>query len=44
MIVPDGLENSVDTGPNYHEALVIAISRAHRWKKSTGRGQVRLDH
>lgn len=33
VIVPDGLENATDTGPDYHDALVTAISRAHRWKK-----------
>ena len=33
VIVPDGLQHSENTGPDYHEALVIAISRAHRWNR-----------
>ena len=33
IIVPDGVDNSPDSRPDYHKALVIAISRAHRWKK-----------
>lgn len=39
IIVPDGLENAQDNGPDYHEALVIAISRAHRWKKLLDKGK-----
>lgn len=39
VIIPDGLEHSMDTGPNYHEALVIAISRAHRWKRLLDEGR-----
>ncbi|MEN6358240.1 MAG: hypothetical protein ABFD83_14300 [Armatimonadota bacterium] len=39
IVVPDGLVHSVDTGPDYHEALVIAISRAHRWKKLLDEGR-----
>ena len=34
IIVPDGLDGTKDCAPDYHEALVIAISRAHRWKKT----------
>ena len=33
IIVPAGLDSAGDSAPDYHEALVIAISRAHRWKK-----------
>lgn len=33
IIVPDGVEYTQDSRPDYHEAMVIAISRAHRWKK-----------
>ena len=33
IVVPDGLEHAPESGPDYHEALVIAISRAHRWKR-----------
>jgi len=39
VVVPDGLEHSPDTGPDYHEALVIAISRAHRWKRLLDEGR-----
>lgn len=39
VIVPDGLQHSEDTGPDYHEALVIATSRAHRWKKLLDEGK-----
>jgi hypothetical protein len=39
IVVPDGLQHSVDTGPDYHEALVIATSRAHRWKKLLDEGK-----
>jgi len=39
IVVPDGLQHSVDTGPDYHEALVIATSRAHRWKKLLDEGR-----
>ncbi len=33
IVVPDGLQPEEPSTPDYHEALVIAISRAHRWKK-----------
>lgn len=33
IIVPDGADNAQDSRPDYHEAMVVAISRAHRWKK-----------
>lgn len=39
IVVPDGLQHSVDTGPDYHEALVIATSRAHRWKNLLDEGR-----
>lgn len=39
IVVPDGLQHSEDTGPDYHEALVIATSRAHRWKKLLDEGR-----
>ncbi len=39
IVVPDGLQHSEDTGPDYHEALVIAISRAHRWKRLLDEGR-----
>lgn len=39
VIIPDGLENTTDTGPDYHDALVIAISRAHRWKRLLDEGR-----
>ncbi|MGB9620669.1 MAG: hypothetical protein ACPL7K_09675, partial [Armatimonadota bacterium] len=39
IVVPDGLEHSGGTGPDYHEALVIATSRAHRWKKLLDEGK-----
>ncbi len=39
IIVPDGVENAQDSRPDYHEALVIAISRAHRWKKLLDNGR-----
>lgn len=39
IVVPDGLQHSGDTGPDYHEALVIATSRAHRWKKLLDEGK-----
>ena len=39
IIVPDGLDNTRDSGPDYHEALVTAISRAHRWKKMLEEGK-----
>jgi hypothetical protein len=38
-IVPGGSDNGQDNGPNCHEALVIAISRAHRWKKLLDEGR-----
>lgn len=39
IVVPDGLEQSDDASPDYHEALVIALSRAHRWKKMLDEGK-----
>jgi len=39
IIVPDGLDSTQDSAPDYHEALVIAISRAHRWKKMLDEGR-----
>ena len=39
IIVPDGLDGTQDSAPDYHEALVIAISRAHRWKKMLDEGR-----
>lgn len=39
IVVPDGLENAEDSAPDYHEALVIAISRAHRWKRMLDEGR-----
>lgn len=39
IIVPDGLDSAQDSAPDYHEALVIAISRAHRWKKLLDEGR-----
>jgi hypothetical protein len=33
MIVPDGLTTAAGSTQSYHEALVVAISRAHRFKK-----------
>ncbi len=39
IIVPDGLDSTQDSAPDYHEALVIAISRAHRWKKMLDDGR-----
>ncbi|MCE5322419.1 hypothetical protein LLG46_03770 [bacterium] len=39
VIIPDGLEHSMESGPDYHEALVIAISRAHRWKRLLDEGR-----
>lgn len=39
IIVPDGLDGTNDCAPDYHEALVIAISRAHRWKKMLDEGR-----
>lgn len=39
IVVPDGLRHSADTGSDYHEALVIAISRAHRWKRLLDEGR-----
>lgn len=39
IIVPDGLDATNDCAPDYHEALVIAISRAHRWKKMLDEGR-----
>lgn len=41
IIVPDGLENPCDNGPDYHEAMVIAISRAHRFKRLLDEGKYR---
>ena len=41
IIVPDGLDGTNDCAPDYHEALVIAISRAHRWKKMLDEGRYR---
>jgi len=39
IIVPDGLDTTKDSAPDYHEAMVIAISRAHRWKKMLDEGK-----
>ena len=39
IIVPAGLDSAGDSAPDYHEALVIAISRAHRWKKLLDEGK-----
>lgn len=39
IVVPDGLENTQDKEPDCCEALVIAISRAHRWKKLLDEGR-----
>lgn len=39
IVVPDSIEQSDDASPDYHEALVIAISRAHRWKKLMDEGR-----
>lgn len=39
IIVPDGLDSTQDSAPDYHEALVIAISRAHRWKRMLDEGR-----
>lgn len=39
VVVPDGLEHSEDSSSDYHEALVIAISRAHRWKRLLDEGK-----
>lgn len=39
VIVLDGLQHSEDTGPDYHESLVIATSRAHRWKRLLDEGR-----
>lgn len=39
IVVSGGLENAEDNGPDYHEAMVIAISRAHRWKKLLDEGR-----
>lgn len=39
IIVPDGLDSTQDSAPDYHEALVVAISRAHRWKKMLDEGR-----
>ena len=41
IIVPEGLDNANDSTPNYHESLVVAISRAHRWKKMLDDGKYR---
>ena len=38
IIVPAGLDSTQDSTPDYLEALVIAISRAHRWKKMLDEG------
>jgi len=38
IIVPDGLDSTQDSALDYHEALVVAISRAHRWKKLLDEG------
>ena len=39
IIMPDGVGDAGDSSTNYHEALVIAISRAHRWKKLLDEGK-----
>lgn len=39
IIVPDGLGSTQNSTPDYHEALVIAISRAHRWKRMLDEGR-----
>lgn len=39
VIVPDGLAREEQSAPDYHEALVIAISRAHRWKRLLDEGR-----
>ena len=33
VMMPKDPANSYTPGDNYHEAIAIAISRAHRWKK-----------
>jgi hypothetical protein len=39
VIVPDGIGIPADANPNYHEAVVVAISRAYRWKKLLDEGR-----
>ncbi len=39
LIVPDGVHSPTDSRPDYHEALVVAISRAHRFKKLLDEGR-----
>lgn len=39
IIVPGGLDSGQDPALDYHEALVVAISRAHRWKKMLDDGK-----
>lgn len=39
MIVPDGLTTAAGGTQSYHEALVVAIPRAHRFKKMLDEGK-----
>ncbi len=39
IVVPEGVTGAAGTNPNYHEALVVAISRAHRFKKLLDEGR-----
>lgn len=41
VIVPDGIGRLVDASPDYHESLVIAISRAHCWLRLLQSGKYR---
>ena len=39
IVVPEGCQRTESSNPDYYEALVIAISRAHRWKKLLDEGR-----
>lgn len=41
IVVPDGIQPDERSAADYHDALVIAISRAHRWKKLLDEGKYR---
>lgn len=41
IVVPDSIQHEEPSPPDYQEALVIAISRAHRWKKLLEEGKYR---